>query len=183
MRLQTETRTARLLLRRPRESDLDAVFAIHSDPETNRFNPAGPMATRKQAEASLQGFLTHWREEGFGYWAVEGLAEPGYVIGFGGMVRKTLPDRQTLNLYFRFRPQAWGKGYASELTAAALDLAFGSLGESEVVGIVRPNNAPSIRALERGGLSFVGEIEDLTGHEPSLIYAVRASAAKHHGDI
>jgi RimJ/RimL family protein N-acetyltransferase len=176
--MQTETRTARLLLRRPRESDLDTLFAIHGDPETNRFNPAGPMKTRGEAEASLHSVLTHWERHGFGYWAVENLPEPGHVIGFGGIIRKALQDRQTLNLYFRFRPQAWGNGYASELTSAALDLAFGPLGESEVVGIVRRNNTPSIRALERAGLSRIGEIDDLAPHEPSLIYAIRAPGEK-----
>jgi hypothetical protein len=45
----TGTRTERLTLWPPRGDDRDALWAIHSDPETNRFNPAGPMRTQAEA--------------------------------------------------------------------------------------------------------------------------------------
>ena len=41
-----ERQTERLLLRRPTVDDIDAIFAIHADPATNRFNPAPPMTYR-----------------------------------------------------------------------------------------------------------------------------------------
>jgi RimJ/RimL family protein N-acetyltransferase len=169
-----ECRTQRLILRRPRAGDIDAVFAIHGDPETNRFNPAGPMQTLDQADTVLSGWRAHWDAQGFGYWAISAIDAPNHLIGFGGIVRKALDGRATLNLYFRFRPEAWSKGYASELASAALKLAFETLGEKEVVGIVRRDNAPSIKALQRTGLKLAGEIDDVPPREPSLIFAIAA---------
>lgn len=169
-----ECRTQRLILRRPRAADLDAVFAIHGDPETNRFNPAGPMQTPAQADTVLSGWRAHWDAQGFGYWAISAIDAPNHLIGFGGIIRKALDGRATLNLYFRFRPEAWSKGYASELASAALKLAFETLGEKEVVGIVRRDNAPSIKALQRAGLKLAGEIDDVPPREPSLIFEIAA---------
>jgi len=165
--------TERLQLRAPRMADLDAVHAIHADPETNRFNPAGPHRTIEQSRRLLESWLEHWAGNGFGYWAVEAIAEPGCVIGFGGVVRKSIDGRERLNLYFRFRPSSWGKGFASEMVEAAKGLAFTNLGYGEIAATVRPDNAPSIRVLERLGMRRGGEIPDAAGE--SLLFVLQAS--------
>jgi ribosomal-protein-alanine N-acetyltransferase len=168
--------TDRLLLRRPRLSDRGVVYAIHADPMTNRFNPHGP-ATVTSSETMLLDWITHWENFGFGYWAISSNEAPDQIIGFGGIVRKNVADRLGLNLYFRFAPKAWGKGFASETATAALSLAFTVLRESEVLAKVRTDNHPSRRVLERIGMSIVGETEDVPKAALSLIYAI--SAADH----
>ena len=49
--------TERLLLRRPVSTDLDAVYEIHSDPVTNKFNPAGPDPDLAASKQRLQEWL------------------------------------------------------------------------------------------------------------------------------
>jgi RimJ/RimL family protein N-acetyltransferase len=166
--------TGRLLLRRPGLSDQAAVHAIHADPMTNRFNPHGP-ATVTSSEEMLLDWITHWENCGFGYWAISSNEAPDEVMGFGGIARKNVGDRLGLNLYFRFAPTAWGKGFASEMAKAALSLAFTVLGEAEVLAKVRTDNQPSRRVLERIGMSIVGETEDVPNAAPSLIYAISAA--------
>lgn len=164
-----------LLLRAPCESDLDSLYEVHADPATNRFNPAGPMASRAEAEARLQEWLAHWRKHGFGYWAIEAQAQPGLVLGFGGLMHKPIDGQQGLNLYFRFRPQAWGQGYASEMALAALELAFGRLQAPAVLGVVRPANMPSRKTLERIGMRLKGCWADVPGQPASLLYEISAA--------
>jgi hypothetical protein len=41
------------------------------------------------------------------------------MIGVGGIMTKTIPDEPRLNLYFRFRPEAWGRAYATEMARVA----------------------------------------------------------------
>jgi RimJ/RimL family protein N-acetyltransferase len=54
-------------------------------------------------------------------------------------------------------PELWGRGYATELGAAAVDVAFG-LGVTEVVAFTLPHNAASRRVMEKLGLSYEREV-------------------------
>lgn len=118
----------------------------------------------------FQGWLEHWDTHAFGYWSISEQPSPASVIGFGGIVWKQIGDLHGLNLYFRLAPAAWGKGYAGEIAQAALNLAFGDLGASEVFGLVRPTNMPSRRALEKAGFGMHTTLDDVPPAEPSILY-------------
>lgn len=156
-------RTERLLLCVPTaEPDVaDAYFAIHGDPATNVHNPAGAMVDPEAAAPVLDLWRQHWRQDGFGYWVVRG-PEDGRILGFGG-VRPVTQDEDFLNLYYRFRPSAWGNGYATELGRAALDLAAKAAPGMPVVALIRPRNAPSIRVAQRLGMRLEGEVQRQLG--------------------
>ena len=49
----------------------------------------------------------------------------------------------------------WGKGYATEGAAAAIDWAFDNLGWPEVTHCIDPANTPSIRVAERLGSTIL----------------------------
>ena len=146
------TTTERLLLRAVRDSDLEAVFALHSDPVTNRFSPAGYMRTRADARRILGLWLEDWARDGVGYWLVERLEAPGVVVGLGGVRHKELEGRRVLNLAYRFQPQTWGSGYATEVSRAALALAARHLPHVPLVAIIHPENTASVRVAERLGM-------------------------------
>jgi RimJ/RimL family protein N-acetyltransferase len=156
-------RTERLLLCVPTFAPdvADAYFAIHGDPATNVHNPAGAMLDPSGAVPVLEVWQRHWRENGYGYWVVR---EPGHgaILGFAG-VRPPLPDENFLNLYYRFRPAAWGQGYATEVGRASLALAAEAAPGRPVVALIRPKNGPSLRVAERLGLRFEGEVQRQLG--------------------
>jgi RimJ/RimL family protein N-acetyltransferase len=154
-------RTERLLLCLPTPDVADAYFAIHGDPATNVHNPAGAMLDPRGAAPILESWQNHWREHGYGYWVLRA-PETGEVLGFGG-VRPPLPDEDFLNLYYRLRTAAWGKGYATELGRAALTLAAKASPGAPVVALIRPRNEPSIRVAQRLGLRFDGEVQRQLG--------------------
>lgn len=166
--------TARLLLRPPSLADLDVFHAIHADPATNQFNPAGPMTDRQHAERVLGLWLGHWQHYGYGQWAIATLRDPDQIIGFGGIAPRLYGDVERLNLGYRFAEQAWGKGYASELATAALAFAFDDLHKPEVFAIVRPAHTASIRVLEKVGMQRVSELDDVPGQAMSLVYMANA---------
>ncbi len=139
----------------------DAYFAIHGDPATNVHNPAGAMVDPGTAAPVLDIWRRHWREEGFGYWVVRS-PQDGQVLGFGG-VRPVVQDEDFVNLYYRFRPSAWGKGYATELGRAALALAAKAAPGTPVVALIRPRNEPSIHVAQRLGMRLEGEVQRQLG--------------------
>ena len=170
----TPLETARLLLRAPREEDLDAIYALHADPVTNRFSPGGPLHSPAAAAELLQGWLAHWRAQNFGYWAIALRERPEELIGLGGIMHRPVAGQPGLYLYFRFQPQHWGQGYASEMSRAALTLAFEQLQAPTVQAIVHPSNTPSRKTLERTGLLLKGSLADVPGQAPSLHYEITA---------
>ena len=170
--------TPRLALRAPQLSDLEAVFELQADPVTNRFSHCRPVATREASAALLACWLAHWQAEGFGYWAITCRDRPAQmaadILGFGGVMRRTVDGVSNLYLYFRIRPQVWGQGLASEVALAALKLAFDNLHEQRVLAVVVPANTPSRKTLERIGLRLKGSLADVPGQAPSLIYEITA---------
>lgn len=167
--------TARLSLRAPQAADLDAVFELHADPVANRFSPSGPLASREASDALLQGWLAHWQDKGFGYWAIAERAQPEQLLGFGGVMSRTVGGVTGLYLYFRFRPQAWGQGLASEMAMKALELAFEQLHAANVLAVVLPANTPSRKTLERIGMLLKSALADVPGQAPSLVYEMTAA--------
>ncbi|GCE21825.1 GNAT family N-acetyltransferase [Dictyobacter kobayashii] len=146
-----EVRTGRLVLRRLKESDGPVLFAVDGDPATHRYTPGGPAPDLASCEQRLRGWLAHWKEEGYGYWAVV-LPQTEQVLGFGGVVHRAWNDRDVLNLYYRCTPSAWGHGYATELAQTAVALAQEYLPPWPVIALTRPGNIASMRTAERAGL-------------------------------
>ena len=170
--------TPRLALRAPQPSDLEAMFELLADPVVNRFSPCALIATREATAALLEDWLDHWKTEGFGYWAItcrEQLDESACdVVGFGGVMRRSVDGVSNLYLYFRIRPQAWGIGLASEMALAALTVAFDKLHEQRVLAVVASANTPSRKTLERIGMLLKSSIADVPGQAPSLVYEITA---------
>ncbi|MDQ6637553.1 MAG: GNAT family N-acetyltransferase [Candidatus Dormibacteraeota bacterium] len=143
--------TERLLLRRPVMDDMQAFFAIHSDPATNRYNPAGPLRSPDRARQLIARDIELWDRHGFNYWAVSAKVEPA-VIGFGGIGLMSWREREILNVYYRFSPSVWGNGYASEVVRTAIDFRHGWLPDFPLVVRTRPANAAARRVAEKSGL-------------------------------
>ncbi|GIG64965.1 GNAT family N-acetyltransferase [Phytomonospora endophytica] len=144
--------TERLCLRAPETTDARAHHELHSDPATNAHNPAGPSADPAANAAELDLWRASWTVDGLGYWMVRENCE-GEVIGVGG-VRRAFLDDPVLNLYYRFRPTSWGRGYAVELALAAIEAARALIPGTPVVALIRPGNHASRKVAERAGLVF-----------------------------
>jgi [ribosomal protein S5]-alanine N-acetyltransferase len=146
-----EVRTERLVLRRLRIDDGPAMFVVHGDAATNQYNPFGPDPDLATSEETLHKWLQGWESEGYGYWAIT-LLDAEDVLGFGGVRRIVWRDREVLNLYYRFIPEAWGHGYASEMAITAVALARKYMPYWPVVARTREKNVAAIRVAERAGL-------------------------------
>jgi [ribosomal protein S5]-alanine N-acetyltransferase len=147
--------TQRLRLRRPTERDIPALVAIGSDPLTNQHSPTGP-PSREESEQTVRKAIAHWREQGIGYWAVE---HEGLIIGIAGVKAGVLHGCAIWNLYYRFTPTAWGRGFAGEAAREALVAALERDRSRTVVVRTRPNNAAAQRLAQRIGMSRRSELD------------------------
>jgi hypothetical protein len=145
--------TARLTLDRLSVVDFDAMWAIHADPLTNEFNPAGPLAKRMDAQRLFGEWLGQWHEHGFGYWTVR---DESGVIGFSGLRYSTWNDRTVLNLAYRYTPRAWtrlrdrgGDGRRRPLACGALGASAHRLHEAGQRGLAAHGARRGARAASR----------------------------------
>ncbi len=61
---------------------------------------------------------------------------------------------EEIEVAYTFIPDCWGKGYASEITEALLEVGFGPLKLPAIVGIVMVEHRASRRVLEKAGFQF-----------------------------
>jgi RimJ/RimL family protein N-acetyltransferase len=146
-----ELGTARLLLRRWREEDLEPFAALNADPEAMRYFPS-PM-TRHQSDVFALHVDATLKRRGWGLWAVEVVGQIPF-IGFIGLNEPGFEAHFTpaVEVGWRLVPAAWGKGYATEGARAAIAYGFESLGLDEIVSFTSVVNARSWRVMERLGM-------------------------------
>ncbi len=144
--------TARLSLRRFAETDLDGLAAVFAKPEVWMF-PFGRAFTREETEGFLAHQIAHWDTCAVGCWVVEE-RETNRIIGYAGLSVPTfLPEvLPTLEVGWRFDPDVWGQGYATEAARAALREGFATLGLDEICSLPQVENHASVRVAERIGM-------------------------------
>ena len=143
-----EIRTARLLLRRPRLDDLEAMFEMMSDPVAMRYWSTLPHADREVTRLWLEQKIARTADGGEDF-VIE---HEGRVIGDVGAGR--LPD-----FGFMLRRDCWGKGFATEASRAFIDHAFRNTAATELRADVDPRNTASLRVLDRLGFAETGRAE------------------------
>ncbi|MFF7635698.1 GNAT family N-acetyltransferase [Kitasatospora sp. NPDC008050] len=139
--------TERLDLRPVHPDDLDALHAINRDPEVWRHQPAGRHAEIAQTRDWIERAVAR-RPEGLSYWTAR-LRTTGAVVGVGGVQAQ---GRGHWNLYYRLAPAHWGRGYATELSRAAIDAAHRLRPELPVFAWIHAHNAGSRAVAGRLGL-------------------------------
>jgi RimJ/RimL family protein N-acetyltransferase len=148
--------TERLLLRRFTESDVANLHDLDGDPEVMRFvNGGRPVSRDVIREETLPRFLRAYeRFEGFGVWAAIERSTGEFVGWFEFYPRKDAVPEE-VELGYRLRRSAWGKGYATEGSRALIRKGFTELGVQRVVAETMAVNAASRRVMEKAGLKYV----------------------------
>jgi RimJ/RimL family protein N-acetyltransferase len=101
----------------------------------------------------------------------------GRVIGRCELISRRSIYREYEIGYF-FRPDAWGRGIATETVRALLDFGFRSIHAHRIYALVDPDNTASGRLLTRIGFRLEGHLrkDALVRGEwrDSLVYALLA---------
>lgn len=145
-------RGARLTLRAFEERDLDELAAILGDVSVNRYLYSAPR-DRDGAREALRRRRGEAGDEAEGpvlHVAVV-LNDTGTLIG-DFILHWRDDEHHQGEIGGSLHPAHHGRGYAAEVYAELLELAFDEYGLHRVVGRCDARNAASIRALEKAGL-------------------------------
>lgn len=146
-----------------RRMDRDELFMAHlggvrDDPGTLRY---------------LERNLAHWAEHGFGLWMLKD-SETGSVIGRAVLRHLDVEGVDEVETGYGFLPDYWGRGLATEIARACVDIGHRRLGLPSVVAIALPTNGASQRVLLKSGLVY----ERAITHEglPELLFRTNGAA-------
>ncbi len=143
--------TARLLLRSPRQDDLDGWAELMADEQAARFI-GGPL-TRSEAWRAMAAMAGSWLLKGFGMFSVIEKSSGRWIGRVGPWQPEGWPGPE---VGWALLPSAWGRGYARESAKAAIDWSFEALDWPEVIHTIAPDNVSSQRLAQRLGAANAG---------------------------
>ena len=163
--------TDRLILRRFTADDADLLIELDSDPAVMRYltggKPTAPEVIREQYLPNILAGYQKWDHK-LGLLAAHE-KEGGAFIGWFILRPKAEGPLDEVELGYRLRQAAWGKGYATEGSEALVRKAFGELGVRLIWADTMFVNRGSRNVMEKLGMTHVDthfpELEPIEGSE------------------
>jgi RimJ/RimL family protein N-acetyltransferase len=148
--------TERLVARRPEPGDADAYVRFYTDPRTPEEVWPAHLRDADSARRVLDAAIAHWERWGFGPWTV--LAE-GEIVGRAGAEHTRIAGRPEVELLWFMHPDAWNRGYATEIAREAVRVAFEVLELDDLVAFTTPANAASQAVMRKLGFVYERDME------------------------
>ena len=140
--------TERLLIKPITQADLHYVHTLHSLPEVNQFNTLGIPENINDTKA----ILNKWMNENTpSFTFTIGLKTCQECIGIIGITLGK-PKYKNAEIWFKFDPAYWNKGYATEAVNAILEFGFNTLQLHRIEAGCATGNIGSIKVLEKVGM-------------------------------
>jgi RimJ/RimL family protein N-acetyltransferase len=138
--------TARLVLRRGKPADADAVYEYGSDPDVARYMDWRAHASAADATAILEDAARRW-DSGEEYsWASTAKPDDRRIGSVSCRVRG-----HSVDLGYVLSRDYWGRGYATEATRAIVEWVRSLEGVYRLWATCDVENTASARVLERSG--------------------------------
>jgi RimJ/RimL family protein N-acetyltransferase len=156
--------TERLVLRRSRPEDAEAIAAYRSDPEVHRYqgwertDAEGVRAEIVEMMGRAPGAPGGWIQ-----FSVEEREMGGLVGDIGLSPAEGEPG--VIKVGYTMSPAFQGRGYATEAVGALIGYAFDTLGADTVRAYASAENIASIRVAEKVGMQLVERYERRHGDE------------------
>ncbi len=146
--------TERLQVRRFTSADADAFFLINGNPEVVRF--IRPAKTREESNSFLEENIN--------------LYQNGSIVGRFGVFKKDTQDfvgtfsflylsgQEEIHIGYALIPQAWGKGFATELVRKGITYFFENTVKSGLFAITSSANHASQQVVLKSGMQSRGQV-------------------------
>lgn len=159
-----EIKTERLILREFEDADAERLFLMDSNPEVVKYTGVLPVTELYESEHIIRMIRKQYIDYGTGRLAVVE-QKSGLFIGWCGL-KFCIEANGYKNFYdlgYRFLPEYWGKGYASEAAKASLEYGFRELNMDTVYADVHHENTASHHLMKKLGFIKTGELTEPDG--------------------
>ena len=142
-----ELKTERLVIRKFKSEDWQAVYEYTSNPEVMKYIPEGIFT-----EEAAKEFIRENTEKAEHFPV---LLKNGDVL-IGHLAFHKYFGDHTYEIGWVFNPKFYNKGYASEAAYAVLKYGFEELGLHRIIATCQPENPASYRVMEKIGMRREG---------------------------
>ena len=166
----------RLGFRNWRSEDLEEFAKLNSDEEVMEHFPK--ILSKDEVETLIDRLLKHFAENGFTYYATE-ILETKEFIGMIGLAFQEYKTNFTpaIDIGWRLKRSAWGKGFATEGAKRCLEYAFDVLKISTIISVCTVENQKSENVMKKIGMTKIGEfnhpkMSNHPGYEKHFCYQI-----------
>ncbi len=150
--------TERLGIRNWEDSDIPPFSKMGKDKAVMEFFPS--LLTEEASTNFIRRMQIQFTKKGYAYLAVD-ILESGEFIGMIGIMdqnyNKDLGD--FIDIGWRLKQSAWGKGYATEGAKGWLDFAFKELDIKQIYSVASLLNVNSENVMKKLNLNKIGEFD------------------------
>jgi len=146
----------RLGLRNWTNDDLEEFVKLNADEEVMENFPN--TLSEIEVEELIGQLRNHFAKNGFTYYAAE-ILETKEFIGMIGLAFQEYQTKFTpaIDIGWRLKRNAWGKGYATEGAKRCLEYAFNELDINKVISVCTIKNKKSENVMKKIGMTKKGE--------------------------
>jgi ribosomal-protein-alanine N-acetyltransferase len=152
-----ELETKRLLLRKMRLADAEAMFAYASDPEVTRYVLWDTHGSIEESKDFLRFANEAYERGDFGGWGLV-LKANGAFVGTCGM--EAAPEHARAELGYVLSRELWGRGLMPEAVRRVIRYCFEQVDLNRVEARCIAENTASSRVMEKAGMSHEGTLRD-----------------------
>lgn len=171
--------TERLILRKLTLDDAPFMLELVNDPDFLRYIGDKGVRTLEDARDYIRkGPLASYESHGFGLYMVERKAD-GVAVGTCGLLQRENLEHPDVG--FAFLAAHRRSGYAFEAASAVLAHGRREFGMERILAIVSPENAGSIRLLEKLGLKQEGKVRMADDEEEIFLFGTEPRRSAPEG--
>lgn len=170
-------KSERLGFRKWSYADLPELAKLNSDEAVMEHFPK--TLSKQEVEELLVVLKYHYARNGFTYYATEILETKEFIgmIGLGFQEYKT-KFTPAIDIGWRLKKAAWGKGFATEGAKRCLEYAFKELGIKKIISVCTIHNTNSEKVMQKIGMTKIGvfnhpELADYPEHEKHFCYEIK----------
>ena len=145
--------TQRIVLTPFVDAHVDPLLAFFRDPHVRRYLLDDSLVDREWVEDEVRTSRERFEAGSLGLYAAHLREAPDVLVGFVGF--RPFYEPPVRQLVYGIGPEHVGRGIATEIAKAVIDVAFGELGFREVRASTDEPNRASVRVLERLGMRLV----------------------------
>lgn len=165
--------TSRLIISNITSNDSESLYQLHSNVEAQGFTGKPPITSFEDVTEAVRKMLDDtnksYSERGYGRWKIVD-KENDEMIGWNGLVyRESVGE---IDIGYRFLPEYWGRGIATESSEAILDYGLNTLGIDKIIAITMKENTGSIRVLEKIGMQF-DHFAEFQGYKDAMWFSIK----------
>ena len=166
--------TERLILRDWRAEDWAPFWEGTNTPAVMQW--LGGVADDAAKAAGQERIEAYRRDHGHTFWVLE-CRETGEILGFCGLKRCNEENGpwDDMEIGWRLREDAWGKGYAKEAAIASLKLGFERFAAPHIIALTVIENEPSWGLMKRLGMKRREDLDfesNQFGPESVIVYSI-----------